>query len=143
MIELSNMGEIDILSYFVNKSTPENIKVKLFVNNMIPKKDYTVHNFIELNPGFYDDVLLDPKNWEVKYGKIENTDIETNILHYPNVLFNVNGYVGKIYGYYGVGVSSGKLKFYSAFNEPKNVNVEGASLNLSLNLLTKQFINNS
>lgn len=138
MIELSNMGEIDILSYFVNKSTPENIKVKLFVNNMIPKKDYTVHNFIELNPGFYDDVLLNPDNWQVQLAQLEN--IQMNVITYTDILFNVKGYVGKIYGYYGIGVTSGKLKFYSAFDKPYDINVEGASLKTTINLIIKPYM---
>lgn len=138
MIELSNMGEIDILSYFVNKSTPENIKVKLFVNNMIPKKDYTVHNFIELSAGFYDDVTLDPQQWNAQVALVEN--IETNIITYSDILFNVKGFVGKIYGYYGVGTSTGKLKFYSTFEKPYEVNVEGAYIKTTINLLSKQFV---
>lgn len=133
MIELSTLGEIDILSYFVNKSTPEDIKLKLFVNDMVPQKDYTIQNFIELSQGFYDDVSLIPANWEYHLAELEGKP--TNVLIYPTVMFNVRSFVGTIYGYYGVGTRTGALKFYSAFAEPIKCSTEGADIKASLTLI--------
>lgn len=138
MIEISNQGEIDLLCSFVNKSSPENIKIKLFVNNITPKKDYSIHNFIELSHAYYDDIILDANRWVPQVAKIE--DIEANIISYADVLFTIRGFVGTIYGYYAVGVNTSTLKFYSVFDNPYKINVEGATIKTTLNLIAKQFI---
>ena len=134
MIEFTDLGSTDFLSTMVGKHKPENLILKLFTNDIVPKPNRQQDQFTEATPLTYRYALISPDMWEIKKIKIDEEETMTLSC---NIKFEFSGWANDIYGYYAIGETSGILKFYSRFDESYSISTEGGSITVNVNLLLK------
>ncbi len=121
---IPNTFEIGILNLVLNKAMPEDIKIKLYTNDVTPSEDDDENTYVEVIGNGYSSILLSPISWDIQDGN------PTTAAH-PEVTFNFTGAVGNIYGYFIVGEDTGTLKWAERFsNGPFNVAVSGSSIKI-------------
>jgi hypothetical protein len=110
-----NTAELFILGYVLNKQVPEDIDIRLYVNDYIPTEADTVSNFIEAVGGGYSKIDLVPSSWSVTPGN-------PSVAQHTQVSWTFTGSVGPIYGYYITRRISNDLVWAERFtNGPYNI----------------------
>ena len=136
---VASEGKEQLLSIALNGGTQEDIYLKLY-NNDVPLIDENVaSDYTEPTSGNYTDVLLLKGNWEITtagtitegtstfgsalfgtstFGRTRTLDIDTTAVYAEQeVIFDADA--GTIYGYFMVGVVSGKLYWVEKFDNPE------------------------
>lgn len=67
-IMVPNTGEVIALGCLVNKSTPENLVLRLFTNNITPAETDTAATYTEATGGGYSAITLTGSSWTVTGG---------------------------------------------------------------------------
>jgi hypothetical protein len=110
-----NTAEIFILGYVLNKQTPEDVDIRLFVNDYIPTEADTVANYIEAVGGGYAKIDLVPSSWSILPGN-------PTVAQHAQVSWTFTGPVGPVYGYYITRRTSNDLVWAERFtNGPYNI----------------------
>jgi len=126
-INLTNNGKDISLSYLVGKSTtPENLLLKLFTNNIttLTVAD-TASTYVEASGGGYAYKTLTGSSWSIANG----------IATYPTQTWTFTGAVGTVYGYYIVRASTGDIVLSEKFSGgPYNVQTNGDNISVDLSL---------
>ena len=133
-ITFTDLGETNMLSTMVGKHKPENLIIRLFVNDIVPKPNRQQDQFTEATPLTYRYALISPDMWEIKKIKVNNKE---ELCLSAIAKWEFSGWSDHIYGYYAEGETSGIVKFYSRFEEPYNIGVEGGSITNVLQLFLK------
>lgn len=120
-----NNGEADGLAYFVNKQTPQDLVLKLFVNNVVPAETDVASTYTEASGGGYASKTLTGANWTVTEGAPSEAV-------YAQQTFDFTGAVGNVYGYYLTRVSSGRIAYSERFSDgPYNVQAAGDQIKVT------------
>jgi hypothetical protein len=126
-INLTNNGKDISLSYLVGKSTtPENLLLKLFTNNITTlSSSDTAASYTEASGGGYTYKTLTGGNWTIGSG----------IATYPTQTWTFTGAVGNVYGYYLVRATTGDIVLSEKFSGgPYNVQTNGDNISVDLSL---------
>jgi len=109
---LPNQAEKILLEALVNKTAPQDLKLKLFQNNVTPSETDTEATYTEATFTGYSAVTLTASSWTVTEGAPTQAS-------YPQVTFTstAGGQNQSIYGYYLVQVTSGKLVWAERFTD--------------------------
>jgi len=109
---LPNQAEKILLEALVNKTAPQDLKLKLFQNNVTPSETDTEATYTEATFTGYSAVTLTASSWTVTEGAPTQAS-------YPEVTFTstAGGQNQSIYGYYLVQVTSGKLVWAERFTD--------------------------
>lgn len=103
-IVITNQGECKALEFFVNKTAPENLVLKLFKSNTTPAETHTTANYTEADFTGYSALTLTGSSW----GSAAAGD--PSFIAYSQQTFELLAVeTQSIYGYYLVGASSGVL----------------------------------
>lgn len=126
-----NNSEVIILQYITNNDAPENISIRLYINNVTPDESSTVSTFTEvLNERGYTTggQSFTPASWDIVSGnpsQAEHTEIVwtfTGALTAP----------GDVYGYYVTRDGGGELMWAERFvNGPFNITTNGDEIKIT------------
>lgn len=107
-----NNGEGDALSYFVNKSTPENLVLRLFKSNTTPGETDTAGSYTEADFTGYAAITLTGASWTVTEGAPSNAA-------YAQQTFtsSAGSQSQNVYGYYLTRASSGRIAYAERFSD--------------------------
>lgn len=106
---LVNDGEVDSLSYFVNKAAPQNLVLKLFKNDKSPADADVSADYAECDFAGYAAIVLTGANWTITPG-------DPSQATYAQQVFTNNAAVAQnVYGYYLVRQTSGKIAYAERF----------------------------
>lgn len=120
-----DVGENKILEAIVNKTAPENLSLRLYVNNITPAEtDTTATYTIATFPG-YASITLTGANW--------NAAASGSISYNAQQTFTASGVsTDDVYGYYLVQTTSGVLMWAErAATAPFAVRVSGDAVKLT------------
>jgi len=110
-----NSAEIFILGYILKQQTPEDLDIRLYVNDHIPSEADTVTNYIEASGANYAPIQLQSSQWSITPGT-------PTVAQHPQVAWTFTGPVGNVYGYYITRRVSGDLVWAERFtNGPYNI----------------------
>jgi hypothetical protein len=110
-----NEGEEQILNVIFGKSAAEDLSVRLYTNNYTPDESATLSSFTEASTFGYTSVPVTSTDWTIAGG---NPTYGTT----PELMFPFTGAAGNMYGYFVVGVTSGKVYWAELFEDgPINI----------------------
>lgn len=120
-----NNGEGDGLSYFVNKSAPENLILKLYTSNTTPAEADVAATYTEAAGNGYAALTLTGANWTITEGAPSNAA-------YAQQTFTFTGALGNVYGYFMVRATSGRIAYAERFSDgPYNVTTNGDQIKVT------------
>lgn len=105
-----NNGEGDGLAYFVNKSAPENLVLRLFINNVTPAETDTAASYTEAAFTGYGALTLTGANWTVTEGAPSQAAYAQQVFTSSAGSQNVS-----CYGYYMTRATSGRISLAERF----------------------------
>lgn len=126
-ILVPNNGEGDALSYFVNKSTPENLVLRLFTNNITPAEGDTAATYTQATFTGYAPITLTGANWVITEGAPSDAT-------YPEQTFTstAGSQNQDVYGYYLVRATSGRIAYAERFpTAPYNIANNGDAIKIT------------
>lgn len=120
-----NNGEGDALAYALNKSTPENVVLRLYTNNITPAETDTAATYTEAAGFGYASVTLVGANWTI----VEGAPSEAS---YAEQTFTFTGALGNVYGYYQTRLTSGRIWLAERFTTgPFNIQNNGEQIKVT------------
>ena len=120
-----NNAEQIFLNLILNKSTPENLVIRLFSNNKTPAEGDLVGDYTEVSGGGYASQSLTPGSWTVSPGA------PTQATH-SLVSFGFTGAAGNVYGYFVTQATSGALMWAERFTDgPYNIANNGDEIRIT------------
>jgi hypothetical protein len=107
-----NNGEGDGLSYFVNKSTPENLVLRLYSSNTTPAETDTAASYTEATFTGYAAATLTGASWVVTEGAPSSAA-------YAQQTFtsSAGSQSASVYGYFLTRASSGRIAYAERFSD--------------------------
>ncbi|MES2181019.1 MAG: hypothetical protein V4493_02850 [Pseudomonadota bacterium] len=112
-----NNGEGDALAYYVNKSAPQDLVLKLFKNNYTPVEGSVASDFTEADFTGYSALTLTGASWAVTEGAPSHADYAQQTFSSSAGSQNQN-----VYGYYLVRATSGRIAHAERFADgPYNI----------------------
>lgn len=107
---ITDSAATEMARYYVNASQPQNLVLRLFVNNVTPTADSKASDFVEARSGGYSPITLSGDQWTVAPG----TPIEAS---FPQQAFTCNGsgIVQSCYGYFVTREQSGQVAHAERF----------------------------
>lgn len=124
---LPNDGEVDALSYYVNKLAPENLILRLFQNNITPAEGDTTATYTEATFTGYAAITLTGANWTITAGA-------PSVAAYAQQAFTstAGSQNQPIYGYYLTRATSGRIAHAERFPDgPYNIVNNGDKINIT------------
>ncbi len=120
-----NAGEADGLNYFVNKTAPQNLVLRLYTNNVTPGETDTAATYTEASGNGYASVTLTGASWVITEGAPSNAA-------YAQQTFTFSGALGNVYGYYLTRATSGVIAFAERFSDgPYNIANNGDQIKIT------------
>lgn len=124
-IRVPNEGEVQLLGMMLGKTSMETFRLKLFTNNITPAETDTSASYTEASGFGYAAIDLTASNWTVGSGDPADAS-------YPLQSFSFTGALGNVYGYYVVGVTSGKVLWAERFSDgPYSITQSGDSIKVT------------
>jgi len=121
-----NVGEDVMLQNILNKTAPQNGRLKLFTNNITPSETDTFATYTEATGFGYADILLAPGSWSITPGSPTSAA-------YPEQTFTFTGALGNVYGYLVNQTTSTILMWVERFtNGPYNIQNNGDQIKITL-----------
>jgi hypothetical protein len=111
-----------LLALLTNKAEPEDLLVKLFVNDITPDEDDISSLYVEAEGAGYAPKRLGAKDWSFSNDRLASK---------PQT-WEFSGPLGPVYGYFVVRERSGQLMWAESFPEPFPVTYEGDEIRLAL-----------
>lgn len=107
-----NDGEEDALSYYVNKTAPQNLVLRLFKSNTTPAESDTATTYTEADFTGYASATLTGASWTVTPGAPTSAT-------YAQQTFtsSANQASQSVYGYYLTRATSGKIAYAERFSD--------------------------
>lgn len=118
---LPTVGEVDVLSYYVNSRSPENLILRLYSNDYTPGPTSKASDFTEVTGGGYTPRVLAGASWKVKAGAL---GLPT-VAEFAKQTFVFTGDAGTVYGYFTTREGSGRIAHAERFAEPFRVLYNG------------------
>ena len=104
-----NAAEDVMLQNILNKTAPQDGRLKLYTNNITPAETDTEASYTEAAGFGYTDILFSPASWTITPGAPTSAA-------YPQQTYTFTGALGNVYGYYVVQTTSGKILFAERFS---------------------------
>ena len=104
-----NAAEDVMLQNILNKTAPQDGRLKLYTNNITPAETDTEASYTEAAGFGYADILFSPASWTITPGAPTSAA-------YPQQTYTFTGALGNVYGYYVVQTTSGKILFAERFS---------------------------
>jgi len=98
-----------MLSFIVNKSSPENLVLRLFTNDVTPSEADTAATYTEAIGSGYSAITLTGASWTITEGSPSTAS-------YAEQTFTFTGALGNVYGYYLTRATSGRIAFAERFS---------------------------
>ncbi len=125
---VANASEVIIMENFLNKTAPQDLRLKLYSSDTTPAETDTQATYTETTGGGYADTALVAANWTVTPGNPTTAS-------YPEITFSFTGAAGNVYGYYVVQEISGALMWAERFtNAPLNIQNNGDEIRITLQI---------
>lgn len=105
-----NMGEVLALRALVNNISPQNLVLRLFINDAIPAETDEAATYTEASGFGYEAIKLRGSLWRFVEG-------QASAASYPLQSFRFTGAIGNIYGFYLTQVVSGSLVCAERFTD--------------------------
>jgi len=105
-----NQGEVEMLARILNKNTPYDVELRLFVNDITPDENTVIGDLTESTGDGYSPQTLSGANWTISTDGSGVTTAE-----YPQVTFTYTGAEANVYGYYVT--SNGVLLWAERFSD--------------------------
>lgn len=122
-----------MLALIVNAAQPENLVLKLFTNDIVPRDDDDNLSYAEASGFGYSPITLDGQEWKGEKGPPVS-------IQYAKQVFSFTGPLGKLYGYYLVQEKSAKLMWAERFADgPYHVVYAGSKIEVKPRLEMKAF----
>ena len=117
------VGDNVSLELIVNRSAPQNLVMKLYVNDITPAKDDTATAYLEASGFGYSPVIIPGASWgAAAAGSIAG----------PQQVFTFTGALGNVYGYFMVQQASGILVYAERFsNGPYPIMTNGDKIEIT------------
>lgn len=126
-------GRGTMLALIVNAGQPEDLVLKLFTNDIVPRDDDDHLSYAEATGFGYAPITLDGKKWKGEKGPPVS-------VQYAQQTFQFTGPIGKLYGYYLVQQKSKKLMWAERFADgPYHVVYAGSKIEVTARLEMKAF----
>lgn len=110
-----NNGEGDMLAYAVNKSTPQDLVLRLYTNNITPAETDTAATYTEAAGNGYASLQMAGANWTITEGAPSSAD-------FAQQDFTFTGALGNVYGYFLTRLTSGRIAWVERFSDgPYNI----------------------
>jgi hypothetical protein len=123
---LVDQGERVTLEALVNKTEPQTLILKLFINNVKPAAGDTGASYVEARGSGYQPIRLMPNSW---------TTLLPAQIEYTQVTFTFTGPLGNVYGYFLVQEISGKAVAAERFDDgPYNIQKNGDQIKIALKI---------
>jgi hypothetical protein len=123
---LLNQGEVVMLEAFVNKTAPQNLRLKLFTNNVTPAEGDTEATYTEAAGNGYADVLLTGSTWGAAAAGAPSS------IAYAQQTYTFTGALGNVYGYYLTQTTSAKAVAAERFSDgPYNIVNNGDQIKIT------------
>lgn len=122
-----NNGEGDALSYFVNKSAPQNLVLKLYTNDKTPAEGDVAADYTEANFTGYAPVNMTGATWTITEGAPSEAA-------YPEQTFTstAGSQNQNVYGYFLVRATSGRIAYAERFTTaPFNIANNGDQIKIT------------
>lgn len=130
MFIVPNNSEVIILQYMLNIKNPENLVMKLYVNDVTPDNQSTESTFIEVTAG-YAPINLTPNSWFVVGGLTAQAEYQT-------VTWKFNHAIGNVFGYFVTRSVGGELMWAERFEKgPFNIKTAGDEIQITPRLALK------
>lgn len=127
---ISLMGERDLLAYAVNAKRPEDLVLRLFVNDYTPTDADDASAFVEAEGYGYQPKVLRGASWSIE-----------EVARYPEQTFLFTGAMGWVYGYYLTRAKSNRLASASRFFDgPYEIAVAGDRVRVNAKLEFKRLL---
>lgn len=124
-IVVPNSGELQALSYFLQKTTPLSLALKLFVNNVTPTEATVTSDLVEASGNGYAAVGLLGSSWDIVQGAPSVATYNTQ------AVFTFTGALGNVYGYY-LTRSDGTLAWLERFGDgPYSITTNGDQIKIT------------
>lgn len=121
-------AEIIILGLILNKVKPEDLVLRLYVNDETPTKKSVLKDFTEADNFGYDGITLSPGRWGIEPGDPTQASYATQV-------FTFTGKLGQVFGYFITRETSGHLVLAERFGDgPYNIINNGDKIEVTLNL---------
>ena len=123
---ITNAGKVQAVSYLIGKDTTvQNLKLKLFSNNVTPTASTVSSDLVEVTGGGYASVNLTGSSWIIS---------ETTA-SYPQQTWNFTAAVGNVYGYYVTTADDSTVIFAERFSDgPYVVAASGDIIRVTLSI---------
>lgn len=120
-----NAAEDLMLQNILNKTAPQDQRLKLYTNNITPAETDTEATFTEAAGSGYADVALTGASWTITPGNPTSAAAAQQI-------FTFTGALGNVYGYLVVQQTSGKILWSERFtNGPYNIQNNGDQIKVT------------
>ncbi len=125
-----DVGEVLLLSYSLNKITPgDDVKLKLFKNDISPAEDTVVGDFTEADTAGYSAISLAKADWTIA------TVTGTTTAEQPQKTFTLTG-AGSHYGYYITDTAGTGLLWAERFSDaPHTIPSGGGTEKITVKLI--------
>lgn len=124
---IPNAGEADAAAYYVNKSAPQNLVLRLYTNNYSPVSTSTTGSFTEAAGGGYAPIEINGADWTITPGA-------PTVVAAPQQTFACDGTgaVQLCYGYFMTRATSGVIAHAERFtNGPYSFTMDGDQIRIS------------
>lgn len=122
MLVIPTQSEKTTLEYTLGVVAPNDQKLKLFVNDVVPDDTFVAANLTEMSTLSYADKTLTKANWVVTAGA---AGAPASGAYAQQQWILTAGAAVTVYGYYVVDSVTGKLLWAERFNNPKTVGNAG------------------
>jgi hypothetical protein len=136
MLKMANNGEATALATFVNNTAAQNMRLRLYTNDLVLLETMQVNDFFEASFPGYASIVLNGPNWQITPG-------DPSSAAYPTVAFVCTGSVlpQTIYGYYVTRDTTGDVMWAEQFGNPEIITSSGQSLTVGPHLTAKDETN--
>lgn len=119
-------SEADALQFFVNAAEPENLVLRLYVNNVTSAETDTAEAYSEASGAGYAAIELDGEQWDAP------AEGSPTSIGYPQQQFVLTGALGGVYGYFMTRAQSGRIALAERFtNGPYTISAGGGTIKIT------------
>ena len=125
-LKVPDGGEVLLLKKMLNHTAPDNVKLKLFINNVTPAEDDVVGTYTEATGAGYAAKTLTGGSWTVE------TDTGVTTAEYAEQEFVFTGAQANVYGYYVTDSAGTGLLWAERFTDgPYSIPAGGGSITVT------------
>lgn len=121
-----NVGQVLLLKYMLNHTTPTNVELRLYTNNLTPAYGDAVASYTESSAAGYAAFTLTGTNWTVA------TTSSTTIANFAQQTFSYST-SESVYGYFVTSASKGQVLWAERFSGavPFNIPSGGGTVSIT------------